>query len=88
MHQFGHDEALPGQWMSNAQLRHKEHPTCTATAGKVTILHITVEVDVSIFEWTKRYCLNTLFMLLFSISLSGVAMWSGHRNNLGNIVQL
>lgn len=28
VHQLGHDEALLGQWVGNAQLRHKKHSAC------------------------------------------------------------
>ncbi len=28
VHQLGHDEALPGQWVGNAQLWHQEHSAC------------------------------------------------------------
>jgi hypothetical protein len=28
VHQLGHDEALPGQRVGNAQLRHQEHSAC------------------------------------------------------------
>ena len=31
VHQLGHDEALPGQRVGDAQLWHQEHPTCRTT---------------------------------------------------------
>jgi len=44
VHQLGHDEALPGQGVRNAQLRDQEHPACTPLHSSILFTD----------EWWKR----------------------------------
>jgi len=40
VHQLGHDEALPGQGVGNAQLWHQEHSACRTKSNMTNVLRV------------------------------------------------
>jgi hypothetical protein len=52
VHQLGHDEALPGQWVGDAQLWYQEHSACRTSLNMTKVLRVSMQHLLS-YPWHK-----------------------------------